>query len=121
MSKKYSFSQLARIYNKTNGHCYYCGVELIIPEINSIKTPNAFCVDHFLPVADGGTNRIDNLVPSCRQCNLSKGIKTIEEFRIAKLKKIGGYFSEEQKKFLSDNKIKLPTNIQYVFYFEKKK
>ena len=30
-------------------------------------------VDHVLPVCEGGTNDIDNLVTSCKDCNRGKG------------------------------------------------
>jgi hypothetical protein len=29
----------------------------------------AYCYDHILPVAHGGTNRKSNLYPACRRCN----------------------------------------------------
>jgi 5-methylcytosine-specific restriction endonuclease McrA len=32
-------------------------------------------VDHIIPVADGGTDRLDNLRPSCAACNLAKGAR----------------------------------------------
>lgn len=40
--------------------CVYCG--------NPAKE-----VDHVVPVAQDGTDRIDNLVPACRRCNRRKG------------------------------------------------
>jgi 5-methylcytosine-specific restriction endonuclease McrA len=29
-------------------------------------------VDHVIPVADGGTDRLDNLRPACAKCNLAR-------------------------------------------------
>ncbi len=50
---------------KTYGRvCFYC--------CEKIKK---FHLDHFIPLARGGTNWPDNLVIACRPCNLSKGAK----------------------------------------------
>lgn len=56
-----------RILEKYNYTCAYCGDE-------------ANHVDHVFPVTRGGTDDDDNLVAACRDCNLSKGKKTLEEW-----------------------------------------
>lgn len=54
-----------------DGHtCQYCGS----------KGAPLHC-DHVVPVSRGGSNTLDNLKTSCRTCNLSKGAKTLEEWR----------------------------------------
>jgi hypothetical protein len=60
------------IFNKTGGKCYFCGVEL-----NRLR----FDIDHDIPKSKGGSDDIDNLNPSCKPCNLSKGAISIEEYR----------------------------------------
>lgn len=45
--------------------CHYCGVTKL----------KRFQVDHFIPLSRAGTNWPDNLVISCRSCNLAKGAK----------------------------------------------
>lgn len=60
-----------KIFDMTGGRCFYCGMPLDY---------NDFHVDHFIPKALGGKDK-DNLVPSCPDCNLSKGDLTIDEFR----------------------------------------
>ncbi len=46
-----------------------------------MKDPCVYCgdpsehMDHVIPLARGGTHEIDNLVPACKACNLSKGSK----------------------------------------------
>lgn len=58
--------------NLTNCHCSYCGKEI---------SRKSMHIDHVIPISRGGVNSIDNLVPSCRSCNLSKGTMTLNNFR----------------------------------------
>jgi len=37
--------------------------------------------DHRIPLARGGTNYIENIVPACRRCNTRKRLLTEDEFR----------------------------------------
>lgn len=39
-------------------------------------------VDHRTPIARGGSNGIENLVPACNSCNSKKGTRTEPEFRL---------------------------------------
>jgi len=41
--------------------CAYCGKQV------------ALTVDHVVPLASGGSNNIENIVPACLSCNCSKG------------------------------------------------
>lgn len=63
----------AAVWEKTDGHCWYCG-RLTNPFSN-------FEIDHFQPLADGGTNDLSNLVPACTTCNRSKHAQSLEVFR----------------------------------------
>jgi 5-methylcytosine-specific restriction endonuclease McrA len=60
-----------KIWNKTNGSCYYCEDKL---------DPNNWEKDHMKPKSKGGTNRLDNLAPSCPDCNDEKGAMTVKEY-----------------------------------------
>lgn len=60
----------SRAYALTGGRCFYCGQPIC----------QEFHLDHFNPKSKGGKN-IDNLVPSCPDCNLYKSDLTIEQFR----------------------------------------
>lgn len=103
----------AQVWNLTNGRCYFCGGHL---------EENKWSIDHFHPLARGGTNQINNLVPSCRGCNASKGDGTIEELRLRyqiKMAKWQVYFSVPQVEFLiHDLRLKLPLPPAPKFYFE---
>lgn len=65
-----------KVYLKTKGHCWYCGSEVSMDAGSS-----QFTVDHVEPTNRGGSDDIDNLVPSCRGCNASKGDRSYEAFR----------------------------------------
>jgi HNH endonuclease len=57
--------------------CEYCGKELD----PSPGRQNSYEADHRIPYGRGGSNEFDNLAPSCRSCNRSKGMKTLAEWR----------------------------------------
>ena len=44
-------------------------------------------IDHIIPISQGGTNNLQNLLICCRSCNSSKGKKNIEQYRKYFLKK----------------------------------
>ena len=50
--------------------CIYCGNERPLER------------DHKVPLINGGTNDIGNLLPACRPCNSSKGRKSLAEFLV---------------------------------------
>lgn len=52
------------VHTKTNGRCHLCGVRL---SLNSME------MEHSRPKSLGGTNHMNNLMPSCRSCNREKG------------------------------------------------
>jgi hypothetical protein len=49
--------------------CAYCGKENIPLQ-----------VEHLVPRAKGGSNRVSNLCLACEKCNLAKGTKSLEDF-----------------------------------------
>ena len=52
----------ASVLFKANHLCHYCGAK-------------ANEVDHVIPLSQGGTNKADNLVASCKTCNARKNIQ----------------------------------------------
>jgi 5-methylcytosine-specific restriction endonuclease McrA len=57
---------LVRLYG---GRCGYCDAATTLEP------------DHRTPLSRGGSNRIDNIIPSCRPCNTRKRTATEDEFR----------------------------------------
>ena len=55
------------IIDKYGNMCFYC--QGIFEHI-----------DHYIPLSKGGLHNIDNVRPSCKNCNLSKGSKLPEDF-----------------------------------------
>jgi len=58
--------------DKAEGKCCVCGRTIHITD---------FEVGHNKAKAKGGSDRIDNLRPICRRCNLSMGTMSIEAFK----------------------------------------
>lgn len=54
--------------------CHYCGCRCEISHDN-IQRENTATVDHIIPKAIGGLDKIDNCVLACYKCNNSKGRK----------------------------------------------
>lgn len=56
------------VFKRDGFVCAYCGA-----------TPPTVVlqVDHIHPVAEGGTNKIDNLITSCQPCNIGKGANVL--------------------------------------------
>ena len=52
------------IFKRDEFSCVYCGA-----------TPPSVIlqIDHIHPIAEGGSNHIDNLITSCQSCNIGKG------------------------------------------------
>jgi len=65
-----SWKRLRRqVKKRDESICQYCGIEALVGH-----------VDHVIPLSRGGTDTVDNLVWSCRPCNLSKNNKMIDEW-----------------------------------------
>ncbi|MFL6211911.1 MAG: HNH endonuclease [Pyrinomonadaceae bacterium] len=104
----------ADIWAKTGGRCYYCGLVL--------EYKLSFCVDHIIPQIGGGGDNIENVVPACRNCNSSKGTKSLEQFRFhRRMQKFqqqnGVRFTFPQVEYLKRIGVKLDIP-EHVFWFE---
>lgn len=61
---------ITQLVARFDGRCAYC------------RTGRYEHLDHVVPVALGGRHAIGNLLPACRECNLSKGAKLLAEWRL---------------------------------------
>lgn len=70
------------VWNKYNHHCAYCGclLEYKDMQIDHIDSVYVHCETKKEKTLNE-INEINNLIPSCRQCNFYKSTFTIEEFR----------------------------------------
>ena len=120
------------IFNKYGGHCSYCGTELDIDN---------FQIDHIVPKRRGSTmtqldkinikrggDKLNNYNPSCRSCNSSKSVLSIEDFRgqiIHKLTQIkrdsSTYRILLRFKLIEEKEPKIMFYFEYYNYYNKKK
>ena len=61
-----------KVYQKYGGKCAYCGVILV----------KGWHIDHVKPLIYGGSNDLENLNPSCKDCNNYKCHTDLEEYRV---------------------------------------
>lgn len=66
----HTHEELRRVFEIQQGHCFYCYCELMFN-----GDPAEVHRDHFIPVALGGGDGIDNIVLACSRCNHDKGIQ----------------------------------------------
>lgn len=71
-TKRLAISKSTRfsVFSRDNFTCRYCGRQSDTIPLH---------VDHVIPVCQGGTNDIENLITACADCNLGKGGKTIPQ------------------------------------------
>ena len=88
MNKRKSISKSTRtsVYLMYNGHCAYCGTEIVYKDMQ---------VDHATPLRIGGADDISNYMPACRSCNHYKATLDIEGFR--------DYLSRLHKRLMRDS------------------
>lgn len=65
LRQTYSKQDLSKKLDLFNCKCAYCCVDL----------DDKYTWDHVIPIAKGGSDAIDNLVPACSDCNLNKNAK----------------------------------------------
>ena len=61
----------ARILHREGNRCFYC---------RQVLPPDAWVLDHVVPVCDGGDSTSSNLVASCFSCNSLKGQRSARVF-----------------------------------------
>lgn len=120
MSKKWSKSKLQAVWNKTGGHCWYCGKELVLGGTDGADIKDVFVPDHMLPRCQGGSNDIENLTPSCWSCNSRKNGLDVEQYRMHLAIKAAGipYFTPAQVIWLRDSGFSFPSVDLLAFWGE---
>ena len=82
LSKKVRFE----VFKRDGFTCAYCGA----------TPPKVILqVDHIVPVAAGGNNKIDNLVTSCQPCNIGKGANVLTNIPTS-LKEKASFVAEQE-------------------------
>tara|TARA_R100001244_G_C5089736_1_gene116110 strand:+ start:147 stop:542 length:396 start_codon:yes stop_codon:yes gene_type:complete len=79
------------VWDKSDGYCWYCGCSLPekgwhVDHLEPIRRFKDFRVtekgvENFNNMENPELDTVENMVPSCRKCNLFKGVFTLEGFR----------------------------------------
>ena len=102
--------------DQSGWRCVYCGTNLDVESI---------WIDHVIPRSAGGETNQNNCVASCQSCNMTKTVRTIEEFRFVCIKKKYGIpsFTKKQIKWLMkegfDFEKVVYSKEDFKFHFEK--
>lgn len=78
LNREQKLFKLTQIYARDGRRCWWCGKLLIpineIPKIVNQTLPADYpTIDHLVPRSHSGSNRIENLVASCNECNGRRG------------------------------------------------
>ncbi|WP_419807094.1 HNH endonuclease [Terriglobus sp.] len=67
------------LYKRQKGLCWYCRQPCRLPLEGSVADHgrDTFTLDYILPLSQGGTSKMGNLVGCCRRCNVAKGAKVL--------------------------------------------
>jgi 5-methylcytosine-specific restriction endonuclease McrA len=106
------------IWAKTGGLCWYCGTRMQWQGTtkNGGAAATTWTVDHIIPLSQGGTDDLHNLVPCCKSCNSRKQTRGVEYLRQI----LSGIpsFTPKQRDWLQAQGFRMPA-AQYVFWFER--
>ncbi len=72
---------LSSIFDKNEGYCYHCSKKLVRNKYGNLHSRGGWEVDHSIPTSKGGTDHLNNLLPSCIPCNRTKGNLTTRQYR----------------------------------------
>lgn len=68
----FSARQLQEIFQRTSGHCHFCGDKLKLPLYSSRNGEDAIGaweIDHVIQCGKGGSKSAGNCLPACIRCN----------------------------------------------------
>lgn len=70
---------LQSLFDLQCGRCYYCRVQMTMRRKDG---KNRATIDHYVPLALGGSNARENLVSACEDCNRRKANLTAEAYLV---------------------------------------
>jgi 5-methylcytosine-specific restriction endonuclease McrA len=65
-------SERQKVFDKTSGHCHFCGDVLIFEHYGKTTRPyldGAWELDHVIQRGKGGRSSPENYLPACGKCN----------------------------------------------------
>lgn len=68
----YTKAERKAIYDRTSGCCHICWKKLAFTNYGALGARGAWEIEHSMPRAAGGTDRLNNLYASCIPCNRAK-------------------------------------------------
>ncbi len=76
-------SQLKHIWEKTKGHCHFCGDPVMFEKRgwSSGDLTGYWEVDHLIQKGKGGSKMAENCLAACTRCNCLRWFRTGEEIR----------------------------------------
>ena len=73
---------LRRIFDKTTGHCHFCGDRIVFENRGWIDKPRGHWeVDHVIQRHKGGLESAENCLPACTRCNRLRWHRTGDGLR----------------------------------------
>ena len=77
-----SIGGLRAIFNKTSGHCHFCGDAITFENRGWSENPDGHWeVDHVIQRDKGGAKSADNCLPACMRCNRLRWHRTGDSIR----------------------------------------
>ena len=78
----FSDSQLTEVFNRTKGHCHFCGDPLIFDSYGKAdRTEGAWEIDHVIQKGKGGSKDASNCLAACIKCNRLRWHRSGQEVR----------------------------------------
>ena len=69
------------IYNKTGGHCHFCGDKIVLSKYGKGAKKGCWEADHVVQKYKGGPSGSINCLPACTRCNRLRWHRTSKEIQ----------------------------------------
>jgi hypothetical protein len=77
-----SADRINEIFDRTSGKCHLCHKKLSFENYGHPGDRGAWEIEHSVPRACGGSDRLNNLYAACISCNRAKGARTTRSMRL---------------------------------------